>query len=471
MVSSYFELLCIVLLGLGHMCIYIGNDSQTFLVESVTHSVNRRDPERIDAHAGYYGQAVCFVAFMFGSLFTPSLLPLLSAKWSLLLSSLCWTVYHASFFYLNSYLYYFCCTLIGFGFALFFTGYGSYLTAHSTRKTIEQNSAIMWTVGNFCLFFSSALLVLILHFNDAAKSTRENVSNSTIFDADPVKTREFSDNDIRLMYGAFMAVTICSNIIFALMPSKDLDDCIESGKPERILSFMAEMRVMFSSFANQNILLLTPLFFHIGIVTAFWIAVYPTTFLFTESLTAYNYLPAYYSAFAGIGEIVMGVVITIACRKIKDFGLSPSMLISTALTFLALVTLTASVPEWSTVAPTKNLPWLVQPSIWITFLIAVLFGAIDSAMNTVRNVACALAMPEARAQAFAISKFYQALANALSMVLSSQMSIYHHVELLVITTTISTVTLIWVQRRINSKTNEVLESPCATKMCDINNTN
>ncbi|VDN27287.1 unnamed protein product, partial [Cylicostephanus goldi] len=164
---------------------------------------------------------------------------------------------------------------------------------------------------------------------------------------------------------------------------------------------------MFSSFANQNILLLTPLFFHIGIVTAFWIAVYPTTFLFTESLTAYNYLPAYYSAFAGIGEIVMGVVLTLACRRVKDFGLSPSMLLSTVLTLLALATLTASVPEWSTVAPTKDSPWLVQPSIWIIFLVAALFGAIDSATNTVRNVACALAMPEARAQAFAISKFYQ----------------------------------------------------------------
>ncbi|KIH60324.1 hypothetical protein ANCDUO_09430 [Ancylostoma duodenale] len=82
MTSSYFELICIVLLGLGHMCVFIGNDAQTFLVESVMHSVNGRQPDRIDAHA------------------------------------------------------------------VFYTGYGSYLTAHSTRKTIEQNSAVMWSIGN-----------------------------------------------------------------------------------------------------------------------------------------------------------------------------------------------------------------------------------------------------------------------------------------------------------------------------------
>ncbi|EYC43675.1 hypothetical protein Y032_0484g2310 [Ancylostoma ceylanicum] len=433
MTSSYFELICIVLLGLGHMCVFIGNDAQTFLVESVMHSVNGRQPDRIDAHAGYYGQAVCFIGFMFGCLFTPSVLPTLSAKWTLFLGSLCWTVYHASFFYLNSYFYYFSCALVGVGFALFYTGYGSYLTAHSTRKTIEQNSAVMWSIGNLCLFFSAALLVVILYFNDAAKLSLD-VTNSTLHESQPANSREFSDNDIVLMYGAFAAVTVCSNIIFALIPARDLDDCIEGGKPKRLLSFTAEMKVMFSSFINPNILLLTPLFFHIGIVTAFWLAVYPTTFLFTHSLTPYTYLAAYYSAFAGFGEIAMGVIITFGSRLVKDFGLSPTMCISSAAMLAALCTMTASVPEWSTIAPTSEPAWLFQPrysedaggfpltlkflwmhfSIWVTLIVAFIFGMIDSATNTVRNVACALAMPEARAQAFAISKFYQASSRDIS---------------------------------------------------------
>lgn len=60
---------------------------------------------------------------------------------------------------------------------------------------------------------------------------------------------------------------------------------------------------MLSAFIDVNMLLLMPLFIHIGIITAFWLAVYPTTFLFTESLAAYRYMPAYYSASAGLGEI------------------------------------------------------------------------------------------------------------------------------------------------------------------------
>ncbi|EPB68199.1 hypothetical protein ANCCEY_12718 [Ancylostoma ceylanicum] len=275
MTSSYFELICIVLLGLGHMCVFIGNDAQTFLVESVMHSVNGRQPDRIDAHAGYYG-----------------------------------------------------------------------------------------------LFFSAALLVVILYFNDAAKLSLD-VTNSTLHESQPANSREFSDNDIVLMYGAFAAVTVCSNIIFALIPARDLDDCIEGGKPKRLLSFTAEM---------------------------------------------------------------MGVIITFGSRLVKDFGLSPTMCISSAAMLAALCTMTASVPEWSTIAPTSEPAWLFQPrysedaggfpltlkflwmhfSIWVTLIVAFIFGMIDSATNTVRNVACALAMPEARAQAFAISKFYQASSRDIS---------------------------------------------------------
>ncbi|ETN75646.1 hypothetical protein NECAME_12219 [Necator americanus] len=432
--SSKFELICIVLLGLGHMFVFIGNDAQTFLVESVTHSVNARQPDRIGAHAGYYGQAVCFVAFMFGCLFTPSILPVLSAKWTLFFGSLCFTIYHTSFFYLNSYLYYFCCTLVGTGFARTFPLFtDTYFRDAIDILIILILSLLYWlwfiydctfdeknyrtelgynvvyrellviiTVAD--LFFSAALLVIILHFNDSANSSAD-ISNSTMHSAQPASSREFTDSDIALMYGAFAAVTVCSNIIFALIPARDIDDCIEGGKPKRLLSFTEEM---------------------------------------------------------------MGVIITYGSRLVKDFGLSPTMSLSSATTIVALGTIAASVPQWATITPTNEPAWLIQPSIWLTLLVGFTFGMIDSATNTVRNVACALAMPEARAQAFAISKFYQAFASALSMVLSSRMSIYHHVELLILTTIISTLALVWVQRRINSKTSSTLASPSSIKLRNTN---
>ena len=49
------ELLSIVALGFGTLFLMTGYDTQSFVVESVLHSVSTREPGKIDPHAGYYG--------------------------------------------------------------------------------------------------------------------------------------------------------------------------------------------------------------------------------------------------------------------------------------------------------------------------------------------------------------------------------------------------------------------------------
>lgn len=52
------ELSCIIQLGIGTMFMFVGLDTHSFILESVLHSVNSRDPNRIDKYAGYYGFVV-----------------------------------------------------------------------------------------------------------------------------------------------------------------------------------------------------------------------------------------------------------------------------------------------------------------------------------------------------------------------------------------------------------------------------
>ena len=49
------EVLSIVALGVGTLFLMTGYDTQSFVVESVMHSVSAREPGKIDPHAGYYG--------------------------------------------------------------------------------------------------------------------------------------------------------------------------------------------------------------------------------------------------------------------------------------------------------------------------------------------------------------------------------------------------------------------------------
>ncbi|VDK55721.1 unnamed protein product, partial [Cylicostephanus goldi] len=273
----------------------------SFVAESVLHSVNGRDPTRIDKFAGYYGQAICCAAYMIACLFAPSILTILPPKWTLFLGSVCYTLYQIGFLYLNRYYYYISCVIIGIGFALFYSGHGAYLTSHSTRKTIEQNSAIAWSIGCLCMIVGSGILGIIFSLNHNVINFVVN-SNITA-EHTPIGYRQFSDTEIQMMYGMFAAVTFCANLIFALSPSREVTNCIE-GKCNKIKrTFKQELNQVMLTFADKRMITLTPLFFHNGFYTMFWVCVYPTTLVFSKTLSNQIYLPAIYSFTVGAGEI------------------------------------------------------------------------------------------------------------------------------------------------------------------------
>uniref|UniRef100_A0A1I7XG62 Membrane transporter n=1 Tax=Heterorhabditis bacteriophora TaxID=37862 RepID=A0A1I7XG62_HETBA len=322
MSTTLFELFSIVLLGLGQMCIMTGYDTQ----------------------------AICYAAYMGACLIAPLVLHILSPKWTLFLSSVCYTLYHIGFFYLNNYYYYISCAIMGVGFALFYTGHGAFLTSHSTRETIQQNSALAWSIACMCMLVGSATLAIIFSITDpstklAVDSNEIGRINSdlNVTHDNPHSYRQFADREIYLMYGTFTAISICANIIFILIPSREISNCIE-GKNKKNTSFYKEM---------------------------------------------------------------VGAIITCMSYRIPDFGLRPTMAIGFCLSLLIILFITASVPAWSTVKPNNDVAWLIQPSFTISITIAFAIGMADSCVNNTRNVICALAMPERRPQTYAISKFYQ----------------------------------------------------------------
>ncbi|KJH43139.1 hypothetical protein DICVIV_10860 [Dictyocaulus viviparus] len=464
-ISPTFELLCIILLGLGQMCIMTGYDTQSFIAESVLHAVNGREPTRIDTYAGYYGQATCYASYMIACLFAPSVLTALSPKWTLFVGSVCFTIYQIGFLYLQKYYYYASCVVMGIGFALYYAGHGAYLTSHSTRKSIERNSAIAWSIACLCMVVGSGILTIIFSLNINSDRSMSSSSNSTESIVDGHRNghehayRQFSDTEIRMMYGTFTAVTILSNIIFATAPSSDIANCIEGKSSMAQKTFHKEMAMIWTTVIDKRMITLMPLFFHLGFFTSFWISVYPTSLIFTKSLSDHIYLPAFYSLAIGIGEVAMGILISTMSKRFANFGLKPTMFIAFGLTTVLLCTVLLSVPPRATTEFTDDPTWLIEPSAALSTFAALLIGIADSGVNNVRNVICALALPDGRAQAFAISKFYQASAGAMLMFLSPFFSIVHYAALLFFTLSLSTACFVHVAgqtiklERLSSKKN------------------
>ncbi|GMR44983.1 hypothetical protein PMAYCL1PPCAC_15178, partial [Pristionchus mayeri] len=425
--ESNYDLLCAVLLGLGQLCMFLGYDTQLTIVESVMHSVHDRSPETMDAHGGYYGLAFANVIFTLANLAAPWALGILGSKYSLLLGSSLFTLHIATFFYVHWIPYYITSALLGFGYALYYTGFGAYTTEHSTTTTIERNSAVTWSIATSCMAIGGVVLLFTMD------SSAEEVGTAVLSNATHAirSYRVYSDSEIRIMYGAFFAVAVGANVIFAFIPTRAVKDSIATLADSRNhIGFLKNLKITFSTMCERYMVQMIPLFFYIGMGGCIWCSVYPTTLMFTRKLSDDIYLPAKYSIVLGLGDMLTGFVIGAVCKRVHNFSKLPTLTIgcisfSTAMTLVLL-----STPTWSTTTPNDDGTLLIEPNFYLPLLIAFLFGIGDNCVNTSRTVICALILHEKRAQVFSISKFHQSLIGAVVMFLSPFFSVYVYFALM-----------------------------------------
>ncbi|GMS80002.1 hypothetical protein PENTCL1PPCAC_2177, partial [Pristionchus entomophagus] len=206
--------------------------------ESVLHSVNGRDPERIGAHDGYYGLAVSNAFYMISTLAVPSLMNFFRSKWILALSGAFFTFYFISFQFLNRYLYFFACAMLGMAFSSFNVGYSGYLTEFSTRQTIERNQALSWAVSCFSVMGAGIVNFIV---------TTINMDENRIVS----KYREYSDTEIRYFFAAFAVLGIIGMALFSLLPNREVEENIAASNV-RCKSLKEQLTVMFTVLFPQT---------------------------------------------------------------------------------------------------------------------------------------------------------------------------------------------------------------------------
>ncbi|VDM42508.1 unnamed protein product [Toxocara canis] len=343
---DFYEMICVVQLGLGSMLMFTGFDTHSFIVESVLHSVNERDPARIGPYAGYYGQAVDYVFYTIANLFAPLLIRYANAKWSLFAGSLCFTIYQIGFLYLNNYYYYVSSALMGIGFAVFYAGHGCYLVEHSTKKNIERNFSVVWAIGCLCMTVGGLILLVIFESEgDKAGSSR---------------TRNFSDEKIRLIFGAFSLLSFLSNVTFLLLQKRKPENALEDPNVnERKKGFWG--MTTFQTFTSPKLWLLSFSWIHLGLSTCFWLGPYPTTFIFSDSLSKFKSLIPFYACSLGFGEVLCGLLISHAAKKMDNFGRLPTVAIAFVTHCIAFVLILLSTPRYSSLRPNNDGALVIEP--------------------------------------------------------------------------------------------------------------
>uniref|UniRef100_A0A8R1DVN2 Uncharacterized protein n=1 Tax=Caenorhabditis japonica TaxID=281687 RepID=A0A8R1DVN2_CAEJA len=224
------------MLGFGQLAMMVGYDSESFILESVIHSIHEREPETISPYAGYYGQAVIFAAYTIASFLAPSILNVTTAKTMLIMSAVS-----------------------------------------------------------------------------------------------------------KLLFSAFTGISILAVVTFFMIPSKDVENCIESSEKRG-------------------------------------------TFV----------------------EALMGILISALSKRIKGFGLKPTMTIGAISVLVYCGLVHVSTPFEAPLRPTSEEPLLIYHSYPLIFVIAFAAGVSDCCINGVRAVICALVLPERRVQSYSVARMYHA---------------------------------------------------------------
>ncbi|KAJ1353773.1 40S ribosomal protein S9 [Parelaphostrongylus tenuis] len=89
------------------------------------------------------------------------------------------------------------------------------------------------------MIVGSGILALIFSLNKNFIKLEESLNGTEI--ASSHTYRHFSDSEIRMMYGAFIAITLFANITFAIIPSQEIPNCIEGRISKTEKTFHAEM--------------------------------------------------------------------------------------------------------------------------------------------------------------------------------------------------------------------------------------
>ncbi|EPB78110.1 hypothetical protein ANCCEY_02750 [Ancylostoma ceylanicum] len=431
------ELLSVYLLGLGTLFMYLGYHTQSFICESVIHSVHLKEPQRISGYAGYYGQAIHYTAFAISSLFTASLQHYLASKWILVLATIFFAVYHLGFFYINSYYFYGSQILMGIAYSLYNNGEGAYLAEHSSRRTVESNTGIETAVGHTSMLVGGMALLLV--FNVLPSDPAEKLSHF----------RTFSEHHIQAIYGTFFGLSLISIVIFALLPTKQYDS-IASNSPRIIPNFKSQFKALAKTSIHPNMILLTFTFLYMGLLVSFFLGIYPTTLSFTSSLAQDVYIVALYSVFAGLAEFSGGVFVRPLIKRCHSYKLIVTIVLHFITVVAALVLFQLSVPERATMEPTDREALWFTPSRTLACLFGYLMGLADFTLTMARAVICQKAVPQNRMEVFSLTRIHQCISSCIVLFLSPYMSVTTWTIVLSISLLIGTISFVLVVRRTNT---------------------
>lgn len=370
---------------------------------------------------------------------------------AILTGACCYVLFIASFFtppFLLEALLYTMSTLVGIGAALIWTGHGQYLTENSDNETMSRNAGIFWAIFQTSQFAGNLFVFFIF-------------------------TSPKIDKDQRMIvFGVLTGLAVVGTVV--LLALRKSPQKLSLGEAEGVSSADKELRLpeprhekplltawrafedAIRLFLTPNMLLLSLTFIYTGLELTFYSGVYSSSIGFVKELGEdRKRLVGLSGIFIGVGEVAGGAIFGIFASKISgNFGGKPVVIVGLVVHLFAFISILLNLPNDASFADTDNTGFIkTSPFLAMAGSLALGFG--DACFNTQVYSLLGVLFANESAPAFALFKFCQSVAAAISFSYSTKAGLHVQLAVLFVAIFFGTAAFCYVEYKVKKSKDEI----------------
>lgn len=411
----------VMILSWGFMLVFTAFQTMGNIERTVLQSINKDDPSFTgDA---YVSLAIIYAVFATCNWLAPSYISLTGPRTAIFTGGCCYIAFIGSFLWPQNALLYTASCVLGLGAALIWTGHGQYLTENSDSSTMSRNAGIFWAIFQTSMFTGNIIVFFMFTDDQINAGTR------------------------KIIFSVLTGMAIGGTLLLATLAKSPERLCL--GEAEGVSSADKELQIpeparkkpllaAWHAFVDALTLFFTPkmmflalTFIYTGLVLTFYSGVYSSSIGFTIGMgSSRKSLVGLSGIFIGIGEVIGGALFGILASKVANTcGGSPVVITGLLLHLFAFISIFFNLPNDAPFEDTDSVG-LMTPSPVLAMAGSFALGFGDACYNTQIYSLLGLLYSKESAPAFALFKFCQSVAAAISFAYSSRVGL--HVQLLIL---------------------------------------
>ncbi|XP_017076811.1 UNC93-like protein MFSD11 [Drosophila eugracilis] len=419
-----FKFLMILILGFGFMFVFTAFQTMCNIEKTILDSISQED-ESFKGE-GYTSLAIIYLFFSLSNWLAPSFISFTGPRVAMVVGALTYTAFMITFMFPSTVLLYVGSAVLGLGASITWTGQGTYLARCSESSTISRNSGVFWALLQCSMFIGN--LFVYYQFQD-----------KTVIDKE---TRN-------LVIGVLTVIAILGIVFLAALrfmaDNAEHDNELEqkhTGCGHAIYALKSAGQL----FLTKKMLLLSLAFFYTGLELSFFSGVFGSAIGFTTKIAETpKEIVGLVGICIGAGEVFGGGLFGILGNKTTRYGRDPIVIAGYVMHMAAYFMTFINLPNSAPFKDTTDISYLDPPRASIALVCAFLLGLGDACFNTQIYSMLGGEYVNNAVGAFALFKFTQSVAAAISFFYSSHFGLYVQLGILVVMGTIGTIAFVFVE--------------------------